>query len=362
MSIDIFILKSKEINKNRYDYSLVEYVNNKTKVKLICGVHGIFEQRPDNHINQKQQCPMCNNYLINFINKSISIHNNKYDYSLVNYKNNRVKVEIICPIHGEFKQTPELHKKGYGCKKCGNNLQIKVGNGIQFKRKTLSEVINDFMDIHDDRYDYRLVDYKNNRTKVKIICPTHGIFEQSPSKHLIGQGCPPCSKVRSSYIRSLGSEKFIERSNNIHLDKYDYSLVEYVNNQSEVKIICPTHGIFEQIPSKHLIGQECPKCKSSQGEREIMRHLGDINYIHQYRVDNMYIDFYLPDFNIFIEYDGVQHYESVEYFGGIKTYILGKKNDLLKNKYCKENGIKLIRIPYYEINLIKPLLKYYNIK
>jgi hypothetical protein len=109
--------------------------------------------------------------------------------------------------------------------------------------------------IHNFKYDYSIVDYKNNKTKIRIICFEHGEFWQTPSNHLNGNGCPICSGVNK-----LTTEKFIERSNIIHNFKYDYSVVEYKNNKTKIKIICPVHGIFEQRPDSHLNGQNCPKC------------------------------------------------------------------------------------------------------
>jgi len=116
-----------------------------------------------------------------FIKRAKLIHGDKYDYSLVEYKNNRTKVKIICPIHGVFEQRPYSHYKGCKCQKCVNN-----------KKKSTEQFIIDAYCKHGDRYNYKLVDYKNNKTKVKIICPIHGVFEQRPNDHLNGQGCSKC--------------------------------------------------------------------------------------------------------------------------------------------------------------------------
>jgi len=122
------------------------------------------------------------------------------------------------------------------------------------KRKTTEEFIEMAKSIHGDRYDYSLVEYKNNKTKVKIICPVHGVFEQKPIHHLRGHGCHECGDKR------LTTKQFIEKVKSIHKDKYDYSLVEYKNNKTKVKIICPVHGPFEQRPNDHLRGRGCFKC------------------------------------------------------------------------------------------------------
>ena len=114
-----FIKKAKEIHNNKYDYSLVEYIDNKTKVKIICPEHEIFETTPTIHIHHKSKCPKCSkkikkelkikNYTEIFINKAREIHNNKYDYSLVEYIDNKTKIKIKCPNHGVFETTPSVH-------------------------------------------------------------------------------------------------------------------------------------------------------------------------------------------------------------------------------------------------------------
>jgi len=358
-----FIDKSKKINGEKYDYSLVNYINNKTKVKLICHSHGIFEQRPDNHLTQKQGCPKCNNYLSNFINKSNKVHKNYYNYDRVIYKNNRTKVTITCPVHGDFEQTPELHKNGYGCKKCKRSFLKEKVNTTYIKKST-NQCIKDFIKIHGNKYDYSKVEYTNNRNKVDIICPIHGNFKQSPSKHLRGQNCPKCSKKSSAKKKKLSLQSFIKKAKKIHGNKYDYSKVEYINNMTKIDIMCPIHGNFKQSPSKHLRGQNCPKCSfMSKGEEKISKFLekNNIKYIKEKTFNGcifknkLRFDFYIPENNMCIEFDGHQHFKNVPFFGN--SYLLNKKKDLIKNKFCRENGIELIRIPYYEFDTISKYLK-----
>ena len=196
-----FIQKAKSIHGNKYDYSLVKYINNKTKIKIICPEHGIFEQTPGNHTNLKHICPKCSYTNRNkhkrlkiedFIKKSRKIHNDKYDYSFVVYKNLRSKVKIVCPIHGIFEQTAGSHIQNHGCPKCK----------YEKLRSKYNYTAEDFVDIskkiHGNKYDYSLVKYINNKTKIKIICPEHGIFEQTPDGHLNQKNnCPKCSCIIS---------------------------------------------------------------------------------------------------------------------------------------------------------------------
>jgi len=186
-----FIERATIIHKNKYDYSLVNYVNAKTKVKIICQIHGVFEQLPKNHTSLKQNCPTCGKNQrtlnqktnTNFIKQSKIVHDGKYDYSLVDYKNNKSKVKIICTEHGIFEQQPSAHLRKAGCSKCAN-----------CKKFSNEEFISKSNFIHNNKYDYKLVKYKNIKTKVKLLCPEHGKFKQSPEIHLNGSGCPKCGK------------------------------------------------------------------------------------------------------------------------------------------------------------------------
>jgi len=350
-----FIYKASEVHNNKYDYSLVEYKNNKTKIKIICHEHGVFEQRPDNHLNKKTGCPICaDNQLYSsceYIEKAKKVHDNKYDYSLVIYKNAKSMIKIICPEHGEFKQKAYSHLDGIGCSKCSENYNYSTEEYIEKVKK-----------VHGNKYDYSLAEYKNNKTKIKIICSIHGIFEQNPKSHLNGHGCQKCFFDENTDNK----QDFVNKSKNKHGNKYDYSLVEYINSYTNVKIICPNHGIFEQRPSTHTNGGGCSLCKESKGEREVSLYLDDKNIKYERQkifedckdVRHLPFDFYLPKYNMCIEYDGLQHFKPIEFFGGEKTFLLTKEHDRIKNEYCEDNGIKLIRIKYNQkikkqLNLVK---------
>jgi len=192
---------------------------------------------------------------MDFITKALLKHNNKYNYSLVEYLDSFTKVKIICPIHGIFEQQPRAHLSGQGCKKC-------CYEKFQLERKfTNNDLICKFKEKHGIKYDYSLVVHKQIKIKVKIICNEHGIFEQQPSAHLGGHGCPKCGEQNKRKNNTKTTKIFIERAKEIHNTKYDYSLVEYVNAKTKVKIICNEHGIFEQQPSAHLEGQGCNTCR-----------------------------------------------------------------------------------------------------
>lgn len=235
------------------------------------------------------------------------------------------------------------------------------------KRINTEEFIEKAKEIHGDKYDYSKVNYKNQKNKVTIICPIHGKFEQSPDSHLNEKcGCSKCSKVYSPT-----TEEFIERCKIIHGNKYDYSKVNYINMHSKITIICPIHGEFEQIAQNHIQGYNCPICSSSKNEQKIWKLLNNynINFLHQHKFDDcinklpLPFDFYLPNYNICIEYDGQHHFIEVEKWGGKEKLKKRQKLDNLKTNYCIDNNIPLIRINYkedVENKLIKELKNYIN--
>ena len=269
-----------------------------------------------------------------FINKAKKIHGDKYDYSKVEYVNAKTKVCIICPEHGEFWQTPDNHLKGFGCTKCNSFI------------KKIKEV-------HNDKYNYSKVNYVDSKTKVCIICPKHGEFWQTPNAHLQGQGCPKCSIEYNKKRMSLTTEEFIKKAKEIHGDKYDYSKTDYINADTKVCIVCKKHGEFWQKPYKHLQGQGCPKCKCSKLESDILNYLinKNINYIHQYRPKflsegkrHLSLDFYLPDYNVAIECQGIQHFCQTTFFEKREQNISDR--DIKKYNICKDNGIKIYYFSY----------------
>lgn len=182
-----------------------------------------------------------------FIEKAKKIHGDKYDYSKVDYKDANTKVIIICPIHGEFKQKPASHLQGTGCPGCSNNIKLTTESFIKRAKK-----------IHGDKYSYSKVDYKSAHTKVTIICPIHGDFEQNSNDHLLGKGCTKCSNKEK-----IDTKRFIKKSREVHGDKYDYSKVDYKHSKIPVKILCKIHGYYNQMPVNHLQGSGCPKCGST---------------------------------------------------------------------------------------------------
>ena len=192
-----------------------------------------------------------------FIEKARKIHGDKYDYSKVNYINSKTKVCIICPKHGEFWQIPLKHigTRKQGCRKCADELHANK------KRKTTQQFIEEAKKIHGDKYDYSKVEYKNNHTKVCIICPEHGEFWKTPTNHLKGEECTFCSNEKFSIKIRDTKEEFINKCKNRYGNKYCYDKVEYIDSYTPVTIICPIHGNFKVKPNDFLQGIECKTCK-----------------------------------------------------------------------------------------------------
>jgi hypothetical protein len=215
-------------------YSLVEYNDMFSKVKILCKIHGVFYQNPVDHL-QGKGCKKCsgNEKLtkVIFIKRSNEIHHNKYDYSEVNYKNIDSKVIIKCPIHGEFKQSPYKHMLGQGCSKCK-----------KVNKLNLQDFINKAKEIHNNKYNYSKVNYKNIDSKIEIICPKHGSFKQTPYNHLKGFGCSRCSvRISKNETKWLNSLNVKERNVFIKTNLSYYYVDGY---DSETNTIYEFNGDF----------------------------------------------------------------------------------------------------------------------
>ena len=400
-----FIKKCKEVHKNKYDYSLVEYKNIGSKIDILCNLHGLFQQIAKNH-KEGQGCSRCygNKNLTKeeFIKKC----NSKiYDYSLLKSpirireiiriidKNTGIiynqfashHLNVISPkkieINSLIDRLNKIHNFKYtyiGEKVVGQTSKIKLIDNLtkdeffyrvdrHLKGMCPNKVTVNYFKIkssklHDNKYDYSLIlKINNNSDKVKIVCPYHGIFNQSVSNHMnLKDGCPVCTG-RGKW----NNELLISEFKKTHLDKYNYSLVEFTGVSNKIKVICNTHGTFEQTIYHHLKGQGCKLCKSNSiGEEYIKLHLEEmeIKYIQQHGFDTcryinkLSFDFYLPEYNICIEFDRIQHFKEVKQFGGKKEFNNTLKRDECKNKWCLENNIKLIRIKYDQISEIGEIL------
>ncbi len=248
------------------------------------------------------------------------------------------------------------------------------------KKLTTQEFIEKARKVHQNKYDYSKVEYINNHTKICIICPEHGEFWQQANSHLDGHGCKECGHIKKGLSKRFSTKDFILKASKIHNNKYDYSQTVYTKSDNKVIVVCPIHGPFEQIANHHLRGSGCPKCNSgflgegiaSKGETiiEVLLKQYDINFVPQFEVNidqninqsgKAYIDFYLPDLSVAIEYNGIQHYTPRKFFGGEIAFNKQVLRDEYIRKYCLNNDIKLIELSYQlskeEIENIIKLLK-----
>lgn len=345
-----FCNRSNLLHKNKYDYSLVEYKNNRTKIKIVCKEHGVFEQVPESHM-RGFGCSKCSgnyNYTNEeYVSKLKFIFGDRYEYDKVDYQSQSKKVIIRCKEHGEFDKFTQVLLKGSGCSKC-ETKNYKIDTNIFIERATKK---------HGNLYDYSLIEYINDRSPVKIKCNEHGIFEQVASIHLSGHGCIKCSG-RYRYT----TEEFIKKAIIQHGEKYDYSLVNYISAHKKVKIICKKHGDFCQKPTAHLLGKGCSSCNESKAENLINNFLigNNIDFIRQKtftgckRKSLLFFDFYLPKLNTCIEYDGEFHYLPIF---GKKLLSETQNRDNIKNEYCESNNIELVRIKYIDFNNIEKILE-----
>lgn len=239
------------------------------------------------------------------------------------------------------------------------------------RKLTTFEFIEKAKKIHNNKYDYSKTEYIKSKIKICIICHIHGEFWQTPNTHLLGAGCPDCAGTKRSNISS-----FIEKAKFLHNNKYDYSKVNYVNAHTKIIITCPIHGDFLQTPNKHLKNHNCPKCNISKGELRIRNWLtiNNIQFEEQKTFKNcinpntnykLRYDFYLPEHNLLIEFDGIQHFRPSTFNGKIdkeqtlKLFEQTKFTDNIKNNYARENNIRLLRIPYTKFSSINKIISSY---
>jgi very-short-patch-repair endonuclease len=294
---------------------------------------------------------------LDFLKRSKARFGSKYKYpNPVLFKNTSVKIEIVCNVHGSFFQTPKKHLKSeIGCSKCSRENRFKE------RRMSTDQFIKKSISVHGDVHDYSKTVYHNIRSFVTIICKIHKVtFRIIASQHLAGRKCPKCTKEsRTQGQIKKKKQTIIQEFKDVHGDKYDYCLVEYRGLTKPVKIICKKHGIFEQRVCYHLNGSCCPHCSESRGEKRIASFLSrhEIEFVRQKRFSDCKLkrqlpfDFYLPEQNVCIEYDGEFHFLPIFADNLLETT---KRNDLIKTNYCITNKIKLLRISYKE-NIEKKL-------
>ena len=370
-----FVQRAKLVHGIKYSYYFNELEGIMKKIPIVCPRHGRFFQEPKGHL-EGMGCPECKKTKIRkntFIPYVQQYFKNKYDYSKVDYVDGKTPVTVICLQHGEFQVEPRHHADGAECPIC---------LGIQnFKKKADRSMgkegfIKRAREVWGEKYDYSKVNYKNSE-KVTIICKKHQReFQQTADSHLLKfEGCEQCKLENQIAKQTKTTEDFIKRARIIFEDKYDYSKVEYKDANTPVVIICKIHGEFQQEPIAHLQEWGCSACghstKQSVGERKIEEVLisKKIKYIREKifdgckNIQHLRFDFYLPELNKCIEFDGIQHFEPTKFSSFstseqvIKEFKIVQHNDRIKNEFCKKEGIPLLRIKYSQIDKVEKMLE-----
>lgn len=257
-----FIEKAKTVHQNKYEYDFSTWKGTGEKFKIKCSIHGWFEQIPHDHL-RATGCTSCGHELAGLrgrlteeeiIVRFRQTHGDRYEYNNLNYTVSSQKLTITCKVHGDFKQKLVDHERGDGCPKCGKR-----------HRWTTEEFVANSIQAHGNKYTYEKSEYTGALLPITVTCKIHGDFTTQPARHVLRKdGCPKCSPVAH-----LTQDDFLVRAQKRFGDRYDYSLVEFVNVATPVKIVCKTHGLFEQPPVYHLsnaIG--CGQCSYNVSTKE----------------------------------------------------------------------------------------------
>lgn len=347
------------VHNGKYSYEHSVYNGMDNNITITCPIHGDFEQKVSHHL-RGHGCPICAGNKIktteDFKKEFIEKFGNDFDLSKVEYKGNKTDVTIICPIHGEFKSTPNflLSHGVYACPQCA-----KEKRGLS-RRKEFDEFLKEAREIHGDKYEYYEDTYTTTHDKMKMKCTICGTeFEQTPHKHIGKEhnGCPKCARILTGLKCRKTYEEFLTDAREVHGDKYIYH-DDYVNSHTKIKITCKEHGDFWQMPYLHTsLKNGCPIYAESHLEREVRLFLMEKNIKFEYEkkfdwLGKQSLDFYLVDFNVAIECQGRQHFGVGGWDGEDDGKII--ERDIKKNQLVNENGVKLI---YYCNPKDKELIK-----
>lgn len=344
-----FIQLANDKHGYKCNYDKVVYTTQQENVIITCPQHGDFNQKANNHVNGSG-CPDCGRIIANqalslpreeYLRRFKLKHGDKFDYTLLPEKFGYFdKVQVICPKHGAFNTSIASHLE-HDCMDCYNDSR-KAIDKVEFIRRA-EELYGNF-------YNYDKVEFDDVKTNVIIMCPKHGEFIQMAYTHLLGHRCRLCSNEN----RTLPFDSFVERSRITHGEMYIYNEEDYKTSVETTKIKCPEHGIFEQTPISHMAGAGCPYHRGSRGELLILKFLQDtsVTFLREHRffecknIRSLPFDFYLPDDNLLIEFDGRQHFEPLEIFGGVERFQQQQINDEIKTNFALEKQIPLLRIRY----------------
>lgn len=312
------------------DLPIEKYRGSKTKINHKCSMGHIYSQRPNDHL-KGVGCLICSSKTKKTTEEYIQECEDKgYDLPIEDYINSYTKINHKCSKGHIYPQKPYSHLQGIGCLICSGK-----------KKKTPEGYLQE---CEDKGLDLPIEDYIDAKTKINHKCNNGHVYEQRPNIHLQGYGCPTCkNKTPQDYLHECKDKGL------------DLPIEDYKGSNTYINHKCSKGHIYPQTPSNHLQGRGCSTCKESHGEKFIRNYLDShcIKYISQKTFkdlkDKTYLsyDFYLPEHSILIEYQGIQHFESVSFNG--KDYSdldKQKRHDNLKRAYAKDNGYKLLELHY----------------
>lgn len=365
---EFFIRKSKETHGNKYDYSQSICNSCHDKVKIICSIHGEFEQAANFHISGTG-CKLCGIIknasdralpFIKFKQLANEKFNNKFKYFENEYFNCTTVTKILCQTHGEFWQTPNTHllnrKGNTGCKLCGVNERAKQ------RIMSIEYFIKKANIIHNNTYSYDLIKDFSLKKPITVICKIHNEFKQAPADHLAGKGCYQCGLIKRAKSKTYSNEKFIIKANSVHNNKYDYSKFNYISGREKSIIICQDHGEFFQTPEGHLSGRGCSQCVGFVSKIET-KWLDCLNIPVEYRTATIKlhngkttrVDAFVPETNTVYEFHGDYWHGNPEFYNPNDLNECAKKSfgelyskTLEKEKIIKLSGYNLIVIWEHE--------------
>ena len=346
-----FIKEAKKIYGDEYDYSMVDYKLDRIPVKIVCIKHGVFEVAPIKHLHRKQGCKICS------INRQIERQTKPIDTFIaqaVAVHGTTYDYSKVNYISNRKNVTIICSEHGEFEQTPSNHLR---GKGCKYCGGTAKMDTKLFIkkakEVYDDTYDYSQVDYTTSNTNVTILCLEHGEFMTTPNNFLAkGRGCPYC------YPTIFDKKSFILTMSKIHGNKYDYSKVDYIDINTPVTIMCPEHGEFEQKPCSHRENHGCKKCSNAISiiEKDIVtfiKSLGvelvenDKSIIKPYE-----LDIYIPEYKLAIEFNGLYWHSEL---------FVDSNYHLNKTKLCEANGVRLIHVFedewLYKKDIVKSRLK-----
>lgn len=334
-----------------------QYIDSHTPILHLCEEHDIYWDASPSNLLQGRGCLKCgiekNSNARSKLHKDyvsdISIKNPNIEI-IEEYINSKTKVMHHCLKHDIYwKAIPVNILKGCGCYKCTKEKLINSNCKSQKQYIKELSLINSNVVV--------LEEYINMKTPILHKCIIHDIeWKTTPSSVLQGCGCKKCKSDKLIDKRTKTHEQYVEdlkttNRNIIVIDSYKGANIPILH-----KCLIDDNEWYTS-PTNVLSGETgCPQCSESKGERQVRLWLEEhnISYEKQYKFEDccdikpLPFDFYLPAYNKAIEYDGKQHFEPVEYFGGQEGFEIRVKHDIIKNEYCKNNNIPLLRIPYYK--------------